>query len=98
MAAKMCLVLVTVGLVSGHVYHMPSVRIKGTDDSTCPSGTQLDAVRTQLSKKISDSVRDFSCRGRGWKRVAFLNMSVSDQSTCPDQWRLYVQGSLRTVW
>ena len=87
-------VLVTAGLVSGHVYHMPAVRMEATDSSTCHTDIQLDAVRTQLSKKVSAQVLNVACGGPGWKRVAFLNMSDSNQ-TCPEQWRLYEEDSVR---
>ena len=85
MAAQVHLVLcvlVTADLVSGQVHHIPIVRMEAADDTACPSDVHLDAVKSQLFKKISSLL--YTCGGVGWKRVAFLNMSESNQ-TCPEQ-------------
>ena len=71
---------------------MPTVRMEGADDTACPSDVHLDAVKSQLFKKISSLL--YTCGGAGWRRVAFLNMSESNR-TCPEQWRLYEEDSLR---
>jgi dynein heavy chain len=86
-------VLISAGLVAGHdIYHMPTVSMEAPDDSTCPPNSHVDAVKTQLSDKISDILS--RCGGPGWKRVAYLNMRDPNQ-TCPEQWRLYEDGPLR---
>ena len=97
MVAKVCFVLcvlVSAVLVAGHVLHIPPVRMD-TGESTCPSDTNIDAVRDQLSKKISGLVQKIAaCGGNGWKRVAFLDMKDPNQ-TCPRQWREYEEDSVR---
>ena len=71
---------------------MPTVRMEAADDTACPSDVHLDAVKSQLFKKISSLL--YTCGGAGWRRVAFLNMSESNR-TCPEQWRLYEEDSVR---
>ena len=98
MAAKLwllvCALHICACLVAGRMHRVPTVRMETAGGSSCPSEANMDAVRSQLSDKISSLVQDIACGGPGWKRVAFLNMTDQNQS-CPDQWRLYQEGSLR---
>ena len=101
MEAKPCFllacVLVSFGFAACHEVHsIPSAIMNSQDGSTCPSRERLGAVRNLLSNKVLAILADteFACKGTGWKRVAFLNMSDPDQ-TCPDAWRLYEDGSVR---
>ena len=97
MAANLCLAvcfLLTACLVAGNVHRIPTVRMETPDDSTCPTDQYMEAVRAQIADKIYGLAQQVACSGPGWKRVAFLNMSDPSQS-CPLQWRLYDQDSLR---
>jgi hypothetical protein len=90
-------VLISAGLVAGQTIHrLPGMVMATPEDSSCPPMGQLDKIKTLLSGKISDilSVTKFACPGSGWKRVAYLNMRDPNQ-TCPEQWRLYEQDSVR---
>ena len=94
MEAKMLTVvcvLVSAGLVAGH-YNMPTVIMDNPSNSVCPPDSHMDAVRTQLSNKISGMLAK-TCGGSeyGWKKIAFLNMTDPDQN-CPAAWRLYEYG------
>ena len=86
--------LVSAGFVAGH-YQIPTVIMDTPTNSVCPLDSHLDAIRSQLNKKVSGMLG-----GRcgdpysGWKRVAFLNMTDPDEN-CPDAWRLYQDGSAR---
>ena len=86
--------LVSASLVAGH-YHFSTVIMDTPTNSVCPPERHLDAVRSQLTNKVSDALAS-SCGDsrQGWKRIAFLNMTDADQ-TCPDAWSLYQVGSVR---
>ena len=90
-------VLVSAALVAGQAYNMPAVSFNARYNSytVCPPDTHLDAVKTELSNKISDVLATkFPCGGTGWRRIAYLNMTDPDQ-TCPGQWRLYEQDTIK---
>lgn len=91
-----CVLLVSAVLVTCHdVQHIPTVTIGAPNNSTCPTGDVMDGIRADISNKISDVLASkAACGGEGWRRVVFLNMSDPSQ-TCPSQWRLYEQSSLR---
>ena len=90
-----CVLAVSAGLVAGEIYHIPTVSMATPDNSSCPSDTDLDAVKRIVSKTISNVIsKEFACAGPGWKRVAYLNMRDPNQ-TCPTAWRLYEQDSIR---
>ena len=87
--------LVSAGLVAGQVHHLPTFSMDTLGDSACPPENQLDGIRADISNKISDFLAEkVSCGGAGWRRVVLLNMTDPSQ-TCPSQWRLYEQDSLR---
>ena len=87
MEAKLCVLLRTLVSVSLGGSQVPTVSL-----DECPSDSTLNAIRSQLSEIVSDTLS--VCGGPGWRRVAFLNMSDPNQ-TCPDQWRQFEHGSLR---
>ena len=88
-------VLISSGLVAGQTYNIPAVSFNAPYNSVCPPDTHLEAVRSELSNKISDVLATvFPCGGYGWRQVAYLNMTDPDQ-TCPEQWRLYEQNTTR---
>ena len=66
MLVVLCLFVTGGLLVSGHVYHMSSVRIEGGGHSTCPSDNEFDAVKTQLSKKGTRILPAETLDGREW--------------------------------
>ena len=94
MATQLCTivcVLVNSALVASQVYHIPAVCMAAPENSMCPPDTHLEAVKTDLSNKLSDVLATrFACGGYSWRQIAYLNMTDPDQ-TCPEQWRLYEQ-------
>jgi hypothetical protein len=88
-------VVVSASLIVGQTYHIPAVSFNAPYDSVCPPDTHLEAVKSDLSNKISDVLATkLACGGYGWRQVAYLNMTDPDQ-TCPIQWRLYEQDTTR---
>ena len=88
-------VLACAVMAAGQAQRMPTVTMDTAGNSTCPSQDQMDGIRADIANKISDVLAaESSCGGKGWRRVAFLDMRDPNQ-TCPSQWRLYDQGSLR---
>ena len=95
-------VLISAGLVTAQIYHIPTVSLDTPDNSICPPDAQLEAVRNSISGNLSDVLVEIAanktfipeCGGSGWRRVAFLDMTDPDQ-TCPSSWRLYSQDSVR---
>ena len=88
-------VLVSAALVAGQVYHIPAVSMATQENSVCPPGTHLEAVKSDLSNKISDVLATkFPCGGTGWRQIAYLNMTDPDQ-TCPQQWKIHEQDTIR---
>ena len=92
----LCILAIT-GLAVCQTHRIPAVLIP--DNSTCPSDVELDVVRAELYRNISDILLEIAadktnnhtieeCEGSGWRRVALLDMTGPSQS-CPDQWRLY---------
>ena len=87
-------VVVSAALVAGQTY-IPAVSFNAHYDSVCPPDTHLEAVKSDLSNKISDVLATkFPCGGSGWTQVAYLNMTDPNQ-TCPEQWRMYEQDTIR---
>ena len=81
-------------LVAGQIYHIPAVSMATPENSVCPPNTHLEAV---INYEISDVLKlatKFPCGGTGWRQIAYLNMTHPDQ-TCPEQWRLYEQDTIR---
>ena len=61
-------VLVSVALVAGKTYNIPAVSFNARYNTVCPPDTHLDAVKTELSNKISDVLAaEFACGGTGWR-------------------------------
>ena len=98
-------VLLCVGLVSGEVYQFPAVTLDTPDNSVCPSESQLETTRANISSSVSEILTEFvenntdtytipACGGSGWRRVAYLNMTDPEQN-CPEQWRLYESNNVR---
>ena len=61
-----------------------------TASSTCPSHEQIESLHRNVKLLIEEDnflTRPCSCRGTGWTRVAYLNMS-DPQQTCPSNWNL----------
>ena len=95
-------VLISAGLVTAQIYHIPTVSLDIRDNSVCPPDAQLETVRNSISGNLSDILVEIAannhtipeCGGSGWRQVAFLDMTDPDQ-TCPSSWRLYSQDSVR---
>ena len=101
-------VLLCAALVAGElVYRLgfPKVILDTPENMVCPSDSQLETAWGSISANLSeiliniaDNISNTStipdCGGSGWRRVAFLNMTDPDQ-TCPEQWKLYEQGTVR---
>ena len=95
-------VLISAGLATAQIYHIPTVSLDIPDNSVCPSDAQLETVRNSISGILSDILVEIAannhtipeCGGSGWRRVAFLDMTDPDQ-TCPSSWRLFSQDSVR---
>ena len=93
-------VLISAGLATAQIYHIPTVSLDTPDNSVCPPDAQLEAIRNSISGNLSDILVEIAankttipeCGGSGWRRVAFLDMTDPDQ-TCPSSWRLYSQDS-----
>ena len=93
MKSELITVVCTLGLVAGQ-YHIPTVIVDTPTNSVCPSKSHIDAIRSQITRKISNVlVQTCGNPSYGWKRVAFLNMTDPNQ-TCPDAWRLYQYNSV----
>ena len=86
--------LISAGIVTGQ-YSMPTVVMDTPSNSECPPDHYMDAVRAQISNKVSGML-DKACGNPvfGWKQIAFLNMTDPDQN-CPTAWRLYEYDSER---
>ena len=95
-------VLISAGLATAQIYHIPIESLDTPDNSVCPPDAQLEAVRNSISGNISDILVEIAanktfipeCGGSGWRRVGLLDMTDPDQ-TCPSSWRLYSQDSVR---
>ena len=80
---------------SEEVIYIPSLSMETPTGSVCPADDLMNGIRGDISNKISDILRaKMACGGSGWRRVAYINMR-DPNTTCPDQWRLYEQRSLR---
>ena len=100
-STAICGLLCIIGLVASQPYRIPPVIL---DTATCPSDNEraatLNSISSSISKILSeyvDSITTYNipgCGDSGWKRVAFLNMTESDE-TCPQQWRLYDRDNVR---
>ena len=90
-------VLISAGLVTAQIYHIPIESLDTPDNSVCPPDAQLETVRNSISANLSDILVEIAankttipettitipeCGGSGWRQVAFLNMTDPDQ-TCP---------------
>ena len=91
--ATICHLFCIIGLVASQTYKIPPVVL---DSVNCLFDSQRTAVRNDILNNISEILTNYSadtittynipgCGGSGWKRVAFLNMTESDE-TCPEQW------------
>ena len=102
-------VLISAGLATAQIYHIPTVSLDTPDNSVCPPDAQLEAVRNSISGNLSDILVEIAankttipettitipeCGGSGWRQVAFLNMTDLNQ-TCPSPWRLFSQDSVK---
>ena len=94
LSTAICGLLCIIGLVASQPYRIPPVIL---DTATCPSDSERAAALNSISSGVSEILSEYvhsitnnipGCGGSGWKRVAFLNMTESDE-TCPEQWRLY---------
>ena len=65
------------------------IRLAPTASYTCSSYEEIDALRKTAKHIIEENFlpRQCSCGGAGWTRVAYLNMSDTQQ-TCPSNWTL----------
>ena len=96
-----CVLVISSGLVAGELYNIPAKILDTPENSVCPSDSQLEAARTDISRNISDILIELTtmtytipeCGGSGWRRVAYLDMREPNQ-TCPQSWKLYSQGSI----
>ena len=91
-----------IGLVTSKTYKISPVTVETAD---CLSDSQRAAALNSISSNISEILTDFTdtinttynipgCGDSGWKRVALLDMTESDE-TCPQQWRLYDRDNVR---
>ena len=82
-----------------------NVVIRSRANQTCPSSGLLETERDDVRRLIQDAAfiikspeheRVCACGDEaiGWRRVAYLNMTDTDQ-TCPDDWRL-ISSPIRT--
>ena len=105
MAKYICILLCAVLVAGELVYRFPGVTMDTPENMMCPSDSQLEAARDSTSANlfeilinIADNISNTytipDCEGSGWRRIAFLNMTDPDQ-TCPEQWRLYQEGTIR---
>ena len=72
--------------------------VGGAGDKVCPSTQELrDSVAQDVDSLINTTVlpqllsilkRPCGCGGPGWRRVAYLNMSDTTQTSCPGDWEL----------
>ena len=84
-----CVLALSAGLVAGEIYHIPTVSMATPDNSSCPSDTDLEAIKSELSNKLSAVLAEtVKCGTSDWKQVALINMTDPDQ-TCPAAWRQY---------
>ena len=73
MEIQLCIVVCVLisGLVDGGIYRMPAVILDTPDNSICPSDSQLEAARTNISNSIKDILDKISvvpaCGGFGWR-------------------------------
>ena len=65
------------------------IRLAPAASYTCSSHEEIDALRRTTKHIIEENFlpRPCSCGGTGWTRVAYLNMSDTQQ-TCPSNWNL----------
>ena len=89
MEIQLCIVvcvLITTDLVAGdhETYRIPVVDLDTPDNFTCPSDNQLEAAKTNISNSFKDILIEiagyYTCRGSGWRRVAFLDMTDPNQA------------------
>ena len=101
--AKCICVLLCAALVAGEqVYKFPAAILDTPENMVCPPDSQLETARDSISANLSEILINITtitytipdCGGSGWRRVAFLDMTDPYQ-TCPEQWRLYEQGTIR---
>lgn len=89
---------------SSEVYKMAPVVIDNPTENICAPEDQLVAVRNNISARLAEILAEIvsnrtddgvsACGGPEWRQVAYLNMSVTNQ-TCPGQWKLYEEGSVK---
>lgn len=82
-----CLVLLQIPVAIGQQISPPAVKvgvqIVQTDPGTCPSEEEWQAANAELSQEAFRLLDEQTCGGtRGWKRVAFVNMTDTSQE-CP---------------
>ena len=95
-------VLISAGLATAQIYHIPTVSLDTSDNSVCPPDAQLETVRNSISGNLSDILVEIAankttipeCGGSGWRQVGFLDMTDLNQ-TCPSPWRLFSPDSVR---
>ena len=86
-------------VVAQPVHYTLTVIVDSPNNLVCPSHTQVDFIRAEISQNISEILFEIAankmvsynipeCGGGGWKRVTLLNMTDPSQ-TCPDQWKMY---------
>ena len=101
LSTAICGLLCIIGLEASKPYRISPVIL---DTAACPSDSERAAALNSISSSISEILSEYvdsittynipGCGGSGWKRVAFLNMTESDE-TCPHQWRLYDRDNVR---
>ena len=62
------------------------LRLPPTNISACPSQENIETLQRNVKRLIEEKF-PCSCGGAGWTRVAYLNMSDTQQ-TCPSNWTL----------
>ncbi len=77
-------------LCEGQPIHNPTTVYSSPDSSgsTCPSQDTINEEHKRVRESILDYYnRPCSCEGPGWTRVAYLDMSDTNQQ-CPSNWNL----------
>ena len=68
-------------------YNLRSV--EGAGNKACPlvEGVR-DSIHQDVHSLLTSLQRPCACGGPGWRRVAYLNMSDTTQTSCPGDWEL----------
>ena len=63
--------------------------VEGAGDKACPLTEGLrDSIHQDVYSLLTSLQRPCGCGGPGWRRVAYLNMSDTTQTSCPGGWEL----------